>query len=414
MLLTKKTILKTTESQTLILDSFGYAAYKLWNIANYEKRNYKTLGMEQFPDWYEQKKRLKNNFFYKNLPSQTAQEILNKLQQSWKSFFALSKKHPEKNPKPPRFKQKDISFTFLKDAIIHTENDLRLSIPKQLKSYLKETYNLNDNYLYLKIKCFSDIQNIKQIQCEKVDDSHYMILCIYEIEDMTPKDNNGRYLSIDLGVGNLMTCYDSIGKGFIVSGNRYLSVSHYFDKKIAHLQEISDSMQSTKGIKYSKKTKQILRLYTKKRQSVYDIVHKATKYITDYCIDNHINTVVIGDITNIRKNNTLGHKNNQTFHSLPFKKIYDKLGYKLALNGITLVKQKEAYSSQCSPLTKTVCKKLAKKSNRKYRGLYVDNRMIYNADMVGAFNILRLFYQSTSQPFVFTPKGLSNPVKVTV
>ena len=63
MLLSRKEVFIPTEEQQRILGSMGYAAYKLWNVANYEKRNYRELGMEKFPDWYEQKKRLKENFF---------------------------------------------------------------------------------------------------------------------------------------------------------------------------------------------------------------------------------------------------------------------------------------------------------------------------------------------------------------
>ena len=47
--------------------------------------------MDTFPDWYYQKKALKDNFWYKNLPSQTAQDVLATLQESWKSFFELNK-----------------------------------------------------------------------------------------------------------------------------------------------------------------------------------------------------------------------------------------------------------------------------------------------------------------------------------
>ena len=42
-----------------VVGHMGYAAFKLWNVANYEKRNYKELGMSQYPNWYDQKKRLK-------------------------------------------------------------------------------------------------------------------------------------------------------------------------------------------------------------------------------------------------------------------------------------------------------------------------------------------------------------------
>ena len=33
-----------------------YAASKLWNVCNYERRRYKELGLEKYPDWYYQKK----------------------------------------------------------------------------------------------------------------------------------------------------------------------------------------------------------------------------------------------------------------------------------------------------------------------------------------------------------------------
>ena len=91
MHLTKKIIYKPTELELNILNSFAFSSAKLWNVANYEKKNYKKLGFSKFPDWYEQKKNLKNHFWYKNLPSQTAQDILDRLQKSWKSFFQLNK-----------------------------------------------------------------------------------------------------------------------------------------------------------------------------------------------------------------------------------------------------------------------------------------------------------------------------------
>lgn len=72
MYLAREEIVEPTEEQSLILGLMGYAAYKLWNVANYERHHWKELGLEKYPDWYDQKKRLKMHFFYKNLPSQSA------------------------------------------------------------------------------------------------------------------------------------------------------------------------------------------------------------------------------------------------------------------------------------------------------------------------------------------------------
>lgn len=85
------------------------------------------------------------------------------------------------------------------------------------------------------------------------------------------------------------------------------------------------------------------------------------------------------------------------------------LEYKLKLYGITLIKQNEAYSSQVSPLAEKVCRENAHDSGRVKRGLYMDGNSIYNADAVGAYNILRL-YTGRSYP----NKSLTNPTKVAV
>ena len=130
-----------------------------------------------------------------------------------------------------------------------------------------------------------------------------------------------------------------------------------------------------------------------------------TRWIANYCKENQIHTVVIGDLKNIRKNKNLGKVTNQKLHALPYDKIYILLEYKLACYGITLVKQSERYSSQTSPLKEKVSKENAAKSNRVKRGLYQDGIYTWNADCVGAFNILRLYFDA--QKIDITPDAMS-------
>ena len=89
MLLTKKFVFKTNNTEAIILGHLTYAASKLFNVANYERHEYKNLKLEKEPTWFEQKKNLKNNIWYKNLPSQTAQDVLKTLDESWKSYHVL-------------------------------------------------------------------------------------------------------------------------------------------------------------------------------------------------------------------------------------------------------------------------------------------------------------------------------------
>ena len=388
-----------------------YAAYKLWNVCNYERMNYKELGLSEYPDWYYQKKYHKVDLWYKQLPSQTAQEVLKLLDKSWKSFYVLQKTHGIENPRPPRFKQTPIVITYMQNAIVHEKDSdvVRLSLPKQLKIYMSETYGISDNYIYLKNKVFKDTEAIKQIKIYPPEGNKCDIIVVYEVEDIMPLPDNGRYLSIDLGLHNLMTCYDSTNGDTFIMGRKYLSICNYYNKEIARVQSQWSSMQSEKGIKYPKSSKHIQQIHKKKNNSINDYLHKVTRYIVSYCVENQINTVVIGDITNIRKDNDLGNVTNQKLHSLPFAKIYMMLQYKLKMKGITLVKQSEAYTSQTSPLSRDVSKESAQKSNRIKRGLYKDGDKIWNADSVGAYNILRLHLSAKKINVELDPNELKNP-----
>ena len=91
MLLSQKTSVKLTENAANFIGHMCYAAYKLWNVCNYERYHYKELGLKEYPDWYYQKKAWKDSLWFKQLPSQTAQEVCKLLDKSWKSFYVLKK-----------------------------------------------------------------------------------------------------------------------------------------------------------------------------------------------------------------------------------------------------------------------------------------------------------------------------------
>lgn len=415
MLLSKKLTLDITDVQSNIIAHMNYAAYKLWNVCNYEKHNYKTLGLASFPNWYYQKKAHKSNMWYKSLPSQTAQEVCKDLQEAWASFFTLQKTGGVKNAKPPRFKHDNMAITYMQNGLSRVDDTtIRFSLPKALKKHLLDKYNIHDKYLFLKAEAFKSMKHIKQIKIYPPKDKKIEIVVIYQIDDIEMLPDNGKYLSIDLGINNPFTCFDSEKEASFIIGKRYKSICYHYNKQIAHYQSIAALQQTANGIKYPKLTKRVKSLYRSRNNSIHDYFHKCTRWITNYCIDNDIHTVVIGDITHIRDNKNLGDKNNQVFHYFPKAKIVTQLRYKLQLSGIMLIEQKESYSSQCSPTSTAVDKTNAKKSNRKYRGLYIENNHIWNADAVGAYNILRLHFQSQEKCVGVHPTHLSNPIKVAV
>lgn len=397
MRLSLKTSFKLTDNQANLVGHMCYSAYKLWNVCNYERKNYSKDDSKDYPDWYYQKKVHKDDLWFKQLPSQTAQEVCKVLDKSWKSYFKLLKNNKQKNPHPPRYKQEPIYITYMQNGIVHNQDDgsIRLSLSKGFKEFMKENYGINDQFIHLKNKAFKNIDNIKQIKFYPPKNNECKAIIVYETPDIQLKEDNGQYLSIDLGVHNFMTCYDSLTGNTFIVGRKYLSISRYYLKEIARIQSQWAHMQSVQGVKYPKLSKHVRKLYVKKNNCINDYLHKITRYVINYCIANNINTVVIGDIKGIRNNNNFGKdETNQNFHGLPYEKLSSMIQYKCALAGINFIKQKEMYSSQTSPLQSSVDKTHATPQKRILRGLYKDGNNVWNSDCVGAFNILRLYLQS--------------------
>ncbi|MEK5271941.1 transposase [Aeribacillus pallidus] len=387
-------IYKPNQMNEIILRQLCYASRKLWNVANFERRNWTKDSGIPYPNWYDQKKRLKNHFWYKNLPSQSAQEVLKVLQESWQSFFELKKSGGIENPKPPRFKHHNFNVKFLNNGFRIEGNRIRLSIPAKQKAYLQETYGIIEKFVYISIPKHIKIHHVKTVEVKPLKNGKYKIILAQKYDDVLMKEHSTKFMSIDIGIVNALTCYDYKGNSHILSGRQWLAVERYFHKKIAHYQAISDAQQVAKGMKYPKKSKRVLQLYRKRKGQTFHILHCMTKKVVDLAVKQGVETIVIGDITGIRDQTNFGKKTNQKFHQLPFEKIVQMITYKAEEQGISVVKQSEEYTSQtCSVCTPYPAKEFAKRSNRKHRGLYVckDCQSVINADVNGAINISKKY-----------------------
>lgn len=400
-----------TKEQGVILDCLTYAASKLWNVANYERKQWQKNSGIPYPDWYDQKERLKDNFWYKNMPSQSAQELLKQLHEAWQSFYKLQKTGGIKNPQPPRYKQNGIGMRYLNNGFTVSDGRIRLSVPKQQKDYISQKYDQIVDFLYIPIpEEYVNLKgNPKVIEIIPVK-GKYTVNIIIELPEAKYKPDNGIYMSIDLGVNNLITCYCSTGKTFIISGRQLLSINRYFDKTISYYQGISDAQQSAKGVRYPKKSKRLLKLYEKRGLQVKHLIHTATKQVIYFATQENVSRIIIGDITHIRDDNNMGRVNNQKFHRLPFKQIVNQIIYKGMDNYIQTNMQEESYTSQCSPYSSLVSNETAEKNNRKYRGLYVVDNKLFNADCVGAYNILRKYLHRTGNKPITAVVGLDTPM----
>jgi len=409
--LAKSCVINVTGNVALVLGHLTYATWKLWNVANYERKNWTKESGIVYPNWYDQKKRLKDQFWYNNLPSQSAQELLHTLDGAWKSFYKLKKTKGIENPKPPKFKREPFNVRYLKDGFVVLDgNKVRLAIPKQLRGYLKETFGFEDTFLYVDVPNHLQLKGevVKTLEFKPCGKGNYELIAVIEIPDVKQHAPSTKLMSLDFGINNFLSGVLYDGASFILSGRQLLSVNRYFDKTIGYYNSLSDAQQAAKGVKYPKQSKKVTALYEKRRKQVHHLLHTMSREVVNTAIAQGVDTIVIGDLTGIREAKNFGVKTNQRFHKWPFRKMAELIRYKAALVGINVVSLTENYTSQtCSVCKDMPSKENARNVNRKHRGLYICNDCgtVMNADLNGARNIAKKYLdtfceQSQDRPVV--------------
>lgn len=406
---------KFTEKQTLIIEELSFHTSKLYNTANYINHN------QEFLSYVKLETILKSNWHNEYLHSHNYQQCLKIVEQDWKSYFASIKDfklNPHKYrgmPRPPNYKnckdkKNEIIFTNL--AIRYQDGILKLSLSKKLKEKF-EVQSLNFAIESSKIPVkFSEIQQIKINWNNSSKEWCLIIIYNQEVSEIARDFTN--IMSVDLGLDNIATItFMDNRECVIIDGKEAKSKNSYYNKEIAKLTSIAMKQQGDS--RFFKRTKQIVKLQTKRNNYMTDFVHKVSKKIVDYAIWNECKTVIVGDISGIKQDNDI-----KTFVQIPIQKIVDKLKYKLELYGIELKLQEESYTSGCSALDlEEINKKNYNKSRRIQRGLFKSEKgILINADVNGSLNIMRKRMKDKGTPraieFARDNGFLDNPLRIRI
>jgi putative transposase len=135
----------------------------------------------------------------------------------------------------------------------------------------------------------------------------------------------------------------------------------------------------------------------KRNQKINDYIHKTSRFIVDYCVENRIGTIIIGNNEGWKNNINIGKRNNQNFVQIPHTKLIRSIEYKAEEFGILVKITEESYTSKTDnlvfePLKKHGSNNIKKPSlgKRVKRGLFQSsNGMLINADCNGAIGIAR-------------------------
>ena len=338
---------------------------------------------------------------YKSLNARVARGVIRTLVANCDSYFsALNSwfKQPQKfnnKPKLPKYLPKNGNFLAL-----FTEGSF------SIKS-LKNGFITLSKLKAFKIPYQHKNNDIIEVQVIPYKNKKYKINIVYYQEKQEIKPNNNKYVSIDLGLNNLMTITSNTGQNpIIVNGRPLKSINQYFNKKNSFLK----SELKIKQDRY--KSKSLDKLSFKRENKINDYLHKSSRFLINYCIDNQINTIIVGYNKSWKQNINIGKRNNQNFVQIPFYKLIEMIKYKSEMIGLNVILNEESYTSKCSFLDlETITKHENYLGERIKRGLFKSSKgILINADVNASYNIMRKVV-----PNVFSDgiEGVSaHPVKI--
>jgi putative transposase len=362
------------------LDSLGFAASKLWNVARWTAgRIWNGLGY--LPDnlGVSLQSYLKDHERYADLYSQSSQRVIQELAEAFESWLE-QRANGDHRANPPGYRKYGddhprSTVTFKQKGFKHDDQYDRVRLSKGA--------NLKDGgrYAHDFVLCEYDVigppgttvENVQQVRTVYEHGEwrlHFVCRVDVDYED-TPGD---RTAGIDLGICNFAAV--SVGdETLLYPGGALKEDEYWFHKERASCDDPT--------------SRRARRLDQKRTDRRWHFLHAVSKDIVEHCADRGVGTIAVGDVSGIRDDEdgharNWGDHGNLDLHSWPFETVTKLVEYKAKEQGIDVERVDERGTSK----TCTVCGTEAD-SHRVERGLYVCQAcgLVANADCHGAENI---------------------------
>ena len=452
--------LKSTRGEFFIYRFLSRMCKKTYNFALANiKKNYELN--KTYIDKYDNYEMLKDNEVSLWLNSEVFQKTIYSANEAYESYFNLLKYQKDNNleitAKEPGYIKGyyPITFSYLGKKMEKGKRILNIPLSVPFKQFLREIapdikilekyinpsmFDFPDEYfISLSIPRYLTNKKIKEVSIIPLfNGKKFEIAYTYLDEEEIKESKGDTTLAIDLGVNNLAACVTTKGNSFIIDGKRLKSMNQYYNKKMAklrsenqyvlrknknpltgeriYLKDLRKNLSENESYK-NIMTKRMIHLMEKRDNKIKYYIYKSSKMIINYCLENNINRIIIGNSKDFQnkgfvlskeyyaKDNYSKHieketkkKNNQNFLMIPFGKLINRIEYLCSKNGIECIIQEESYTSASSFFDLDYLPIYSKGKNKEYtfsgerikRGLYKTKEgKCINADINGALNIYR-------------------------
>ncbi len=371
-----------------ILEFLCSESVKLTNCGIYYSRQlfFKTGKVPSRADLHKELGTRNLNPHYQAFYSDTAQQILTTVAESFKSFFGLLKavKSGKANqiPKLPNYRQGCMALvTYTSRSVSLKDGLLRFPLGSKVKAWF------GIDAFYLPMPSNLDYKLIKEYRILPRNGCFYLEL-VYKNESIQVNVNSSKALMIDHGIDNWLTCVSNSGTSFIVDGKHLKSINQWHNKSVALLME---------GKANGYWSNRLARITEKRNRTMRDAVNKAARKVIRHCLNNKIGSIIFGWNTRQKDGSNMGKKSNQKFVQIPTSRLKERIKQLCEQYGIRFAETEESYTSKASFVDRDFLPTFGAKpegwkesGKRIKRGLYrTAQGWLINSDCNGAANIGR-------------------------
>ena len=384
----QQVLIKSDKDTQAVLEYLCSESAKLSNCGIYYSRQlyFKTGRIPNRAQLHKVLGTENQNLHYKAFYSDTAQQILTGVAESFKSFLGLLKGikngRVTQRPKLPGYRQSGMALvTFTGRSVKLKDGMLRFPLGSKVKAWFGLDSFLLPMPSNLEFKAIREYRILPRNGC-------FYLELIYKTENIQANVNPAKCLAIDHGIDNWLTGISNAGTSFIIDGKHLKSLNQGYNKRVA-------SLRSGKANGYW--SKRLASLTEKRNRQMRDAVNKAARKVIQHCLNNQIGTVVFGWNKGQKDSANMGTKTNQKFVQIPTGRLKDRIAQLCEQHGIKFVETEESYSSKASFVDNDFLPTFGEKpegwkasGKRLKRGLYrTAQGWLINADANGGANIAR-------------------------
>ena len=371
---------------------------------------------ESIKKWKEELRQL----WQEKIGSDTVKMLINVIAREYKAVLSLWKLNQKANLPTP--KKLDSLYSFTIETNPNMVVDKRKLKSKKKSNHIVVRIGKAFGAVRIKIPKSLNFSGHLKIRWNKDQDVEFLIN--YEVDVEKVNLNKSYFLSIDLGIKNLLTVISNKEniRSFIIDGNPVKSFNQWVNKLSAKLQ--SEGKEREHKLLWNYRNKRLKHFFS-----------SVANFLISLCLQEGIGTIVISKslTEEYQRKGNKGKKFNQTFRSIPFGKLINTLKYKCELAGIKFKIVDESYTSKTSSISGNIeiikdkakdkiteqdLKGLQLNGKRIKRGLFKDLKLnkVFNADLNGALNIaIKALGKNVRKSFLKLRNWLSklcNPVRI--